>query len=194
MTRAVEIMRSGELGRIGKAEADFLVPIPYREGELRWIREQGGGALMDLGCYPMHALRSTLGAEPTVREAHCAMERGVDVETRAELDFAGVPASLYTAMNTDKFGATLRVIGERGTLEILNFVAPQLGCRFTVAVGGETRSEPTAGPATYVAQLAELGDVLLRDGTQLISAGDSLGNMAAIDAVYAKAGVDRAFE
>jgi len=44
-----------------------------------------------------------------------------------------------------------------------------------------------------VAQLAELGDVLLRGKPQLITAPDSLGNMAAIDAIYAAAGVARDF-
>jgi predicted dehydrogenase len=193
MKRAVEIMRSGELGRIERADAFFEVPIPYREGELRWTREQGGGALMDLGCYPMHALRSVMGGEPKVLAAECTMEHAVDVATRAEMEFGGVPATLACSMKPQRFGATLTLKGANGTLEIRNFVAPQMGCRFTVTIGGKEREEPTAGPATYVAQLLELGDVLLRRKPQLITAADSLGNMAAIDAVYAKAGVDRTF-
>ncbi len=193
MQRAVAIARSGELGRLERAEASFEVPIPYREGELRWTREQGGGALMDLGCYPIHCLRSVLGSEPKVLAASCAMEHGVDVTTKAELDFAGVPASLSTSMKPDRFGARLLLTGAQGSLEILNFVAPQMGCRFTVTIGGTPREEPTAGPATYVAQLAELGDVLLRGKKQLITNADSLGNMATIDTIYAKAGVERAF-
>ena len=193
MLRAVAILRSGELGALESAEASFEVPIPYREGELRWTREQGGGALMDLGCYPVHCLRSALGGEPKVLSASCVLEHDVDVTTKAELDFAGVPAGLSTSMKPERFGATLRVKGSKGSLELLNFVAPQLGCKLTVTIGGTARDEPTAGPATYVAQLAELGDVLLRGKKQLITNADSLGNMAAIDAIYAKAGVERAF-
>jgi len=193
MQRAVTIVRSGELGRLTNAEAFFDVPIPYREGELRWTREQGGGALMDLGCYPVHALRSVLGGEPKVLSASCVLEHGVDVSTTTALDFAGVPASLSCSMKPERFGATLRLTGAQGSLEILNFVAPQLGCRFTVTVGGKSREEPTAGPATYVAQLAELGEVLLRGKAPLITNADSHGNMTAIDAIYAKAGVERAF-
>lgn len=193
MQRAVAIARSGELGALQSAEASFEVPIPYREGELRWTREQGGGALMDLGCYPVHCLRSVLGHEPKVVSASCVMEHDVDVTTRAELDFAGLPARLSTSMKPERFGATLRLKGSKGSLELLNFVAPQLGCKLTVTVGGVARDEPTAGPATYVAQLAELGDVLARGKEQLITNADSLGNMAAIDAIYAKAGVARDF-
>lgn len=194
MKRAVEIVKSGELGKAVRADAHFSVPIPYREGELRWTREQGGGALMDLGCYPSHALRSVMLCEPTVLSASCAMEHHVDVTTKAELDFSGVPATLVTSMKPEKFGATLIYKGERGTMEIQNYLAPQMGCRFTVTVGGKTREEPTAGDATYVAQLKELGDVLLRGKTQLITAADSLGNTTMIDGIYAKAGVDRRFD
>ncbi|HEY4943417.1 MAG TPA: Gfo/Idh/MocA family oxidoreductase [Rhizomicrobium sp.] len=193
MQRAVAIARSGELGKIQNVEASFEVPIPYSEGELRWTREQGGGALMDLGCYPVHCLRSVMGSEPSVLKATCTMEHEVDVTTKADLEFAGVPAKLSTSMKPERFGAALRLTGQHGTLEILNFVAPQMGCRFTVTVDGKSRDEPTAGPPTYVAQLAELGDVLLRNKKQLITAADSLGNMSAIDAIYAKAGVARNF-
>jgi predicted dehydrogenase len=96
-------------------------------------------------------------------------------------------------MKPERFGAMLKLIGEKGTMEIQNYLAPQIGCRFTVTVGGTERKEATDGPATYVAQLAELGDVLLRGKPQLITNADSLGNMTAIDAIYATAGVDREF-
>jgi predicted dehydrogenase len=194
MMRAVEIARSGELGRIERVDADFSVPIPYREGELRWTREQGGGALMDLGCYPTHALRSVMGTEPKVLRAQCAMEHEVDVTTRAELDFAGVPATLACSMKPERFGATLKLAGDKGTMQIQNYLAPQMGCRFTVTVAGRERTEATDGPATYVAQLAELGDVLLRGKAQLITNADSLGNMTAIDAIYHAAGINRSFD
>ena len=193
MKRAVEIARSGELGKVVRADADFSVPIPYREGELRWTHEQGGGALMDLGCYPTHALRSVMAGEPKVLRASCALDHDVDVTTKAELDFSGVPATLTCSMNPERFGATLKLTSENGTLEIVNYLAPQMGCRFTVTIGGVERKEPTAGDATYVAQLKELGDVLLRAKAQLITNADSLGNMTAIDAIYAAAGVARVF-
>ncbi len=194
MKQAVEISRSGELGNLVRVDADFSVPIPYREGELRWTREHGGGALMDLGCYPAHALRSVMGSEPRVLGASCILEHDVDLTTRAELEFGAVSSSLTCSMAPGRFIANLKLRGEKGTMEIANYIAPQMGCRFTVTVDGEERSEPTAGPATYVAQLAELGDVLLRGKSQLITAADSLGNMSLIDAIYKAAGVSREFE
>ena len=192
MRRAVEIVASRELGRLVEAEAIFDAPIPNRPDELRWIVNQGGGALMDLGCYCVHVLRTLAGGEPDVNRARCAVERGVDTATEAELSFPnGMTAKLSTSM-TAKFSATLRLKGEKGSLAISNFLAPQMGCKFTVEIGGKTREEPVDGPSTYDAQLAHVGDVLLRGAETITGGQDAVANMACIEAIYAAAGFKRA--
>jgi predicted dehydrogenase len=193
MRRAVQIVASGELGRLVEAEAIFDVPIPYRPGELRWIAAQGGGALMDLGCYCVHALRTLAACEPKIANARCTVVHGVDETTVAELSFPnGMTAKLRTSMEAPNFIATLRLRGERGSLDISNYLAPQMGCRFTVEVGGKTRAEPTDGPTTYEAQLAHVADVLLRGAAPLTGGADAVANMECIDAIYAAAGFQRA--
>jgi predicted dehydrogenase len=54
-------IRSGHVGKILSMEAAFSVPIPYRPGELRHTLETGGGALMDLGTYCIHMVRTMAG-------------------------------------------------------------------------------------------------------------------------------------
>jgi hypothetical protein len=97
-------------------------------------------------------------------------------------------------MKTERMDIRLKLIGENGSMEITGYTIPQWGCTFNVTVGGVTRAERTEGPATYVAQLTELGDVLLRGKPQLVTNEDSLANMTAIDAVFAAAGVNREFD
>ncbi len=192
MRRALEIVASGELGRLIEADAVFDVEIPYTPGELRWIPAQGGGALMDLGCYCVHALRTIAGCEPTIASAKCTVVRGVDETTVAELRFPnGLRARLHTSMKSPRFTATLTLKGEQGSLDISNFLAPQMGCRFTVEVGGRTREEPTDGPSTYAAQLAHVADVMLRGAKPLTGGADAIANMECIDAIYAAAGYTR---
>jgi predicted dehydrogenase len=96
-------------------------------------------------------------------------------------------------MTSKGFAARFFVEGEKGSFEILNYVAPQMGVRFTVTVDGKTREEPTEGDATYVAQLKHVADVLLRGAKQLTGGADSIAQMEAIDATYAAAGMDRTF-
>ncbi len=193
MRRALEIVTSGELGKLVAADAVFDTPIPYRPGELRWIVAQGGGALMDLGCYCVHALRTLAGCEPVVDSAACTVVHGVDETTAAELSFSnGLRAKLHTSMKAEGFVATLKLKGEKGSLSIVNYLAPQMGSQFTVEVGGKTREERTDGPGTYDAQLAHVGDVLLRGAKPLTGGADAIGNMACIEGIYAKAGFERA--
>jgi predicted dehydrogenase len=188
MRRAEALARGGALGRITRAEAEFKGNIPRSADELRWRRDLGGGALMDLGCYPTHALRTLLGAEPTVVSAKGVFEIGVDTDIEAELDFGGAPARLATGMVSPTFSARLALEGERGSIEIINYLAPQMGCRFTTTIDGETATEPTEGPSTYAAQLIHLGEVLSGKTTLLTGGADAIGNMAAIGAIYAAAG------
>jgi predicted dehydrogenase len=188
MHDAVALMRSGALGRPVSAEAFFDVPIARSETELRWRAELGGGALMDLGCYPLHALRSLLGAEPAVRAASAEFVDGVDASFRAELDFAGVPAAIRSSMVAERPGAALTIVCEQGRLEIINFVAPQIGCRVTVVQDGVERIAPTDGPTTYAAQLDHVTAVWGGEERPLLDGEDAVAQMAAIDAIYAAAG------
>jgi predicted dehydrogenase len=187
--RAEALIASGVLGRITSAAAEFHIAVPRTPGELRWSAEQGGGGLMDLGCYPVHALRTLLKTEPTVVAARAVFEDGVDSDLSADLAFpAGVTGRIACSMTPPRFSAWLRLDGERGRLDIQNFLAPQMGCRFTTTVGGETTEHPTDGPSTYAAQLNHLYAVLKEGVTPLVGGADAVANMAAIDAIYTAAG------
>ena len=193
LRRAFAIAASGELGRLIEAEAVFDVTIPYKPGELRWIASQGGGALMDLGCYCVHVLRMVAASEPAITSADCEIVHDVDETTVAEFAFpGGLKAKLHTSMKAPAFKATLHVRGEKGSMDISNFLAPQMGCEFTVEVGGKTRHEPTDGLPTYSAQLAHVGDVMLRGAVPLTGGADAVATMECIEAIYAKAGIKRA--
>ena len=185
MRRAEALLAEGAIGAVTGGAAEFHVTIKRDPGELRWIREQGGGGLMDLGCYPLHALRTLLKAEPVVASASAVFEDGVDSDLSAELVFPGeVRARIACSMTQPRFSAWLRLEGEAGVLEIQNFLAPQMGCRFTTTVDGQVAEHPTDGKPTYAAQLDHLHAVMTGSETPLTGGADAIANMAAIDAIY----------
>jgi predicted dehydrogenase len=189
MRRAEQIVASGALGRLTKGEGVFNVAIAKTPGELRWSVEQGGGGLMDLGCYPLHALRTLIGSEPEVESAEAEFVDGVDSRMSAHLRFAGgVEGSIACAMIAERPSAALTLTGERGSMTIVNFLAPQIGCRFTTTIDGVTAEEPVEGPTTYEAQLEDLRAVMLDGVPQKTGGADAIGNMEAIDAIYRAAG------
>ncbi len=185
MMRALEVLASGELGPIVGAEAVFDVVIPKREGELRWIREQGGGALMDLGCYPLHALRTLLGVEPVVRSATARWDGGVDAALGAELDFGGVPARIHCDMQATERKILLRVDGDKASMTLESFVHPY---RDNGGLRIGDRWEPALPMTTYEAQLDHVVEVLAGRAKPLTGGEDAVATMAAIDAIYAAAG------
>ena len=196
--RILTICRGGELGRIARLEARFTAPIRDRS-DIRWNLALGGGASMDLGCYPVHWCRTVMGSEPEVVAAKAREgPPRVDVEMAAELRFprnaraggAPVPASIYCSMDGDApFEATLDVIGSEGALHVRNPLAPQLGHRIELRQGGETREETAPGRSTYHHQLEAVVSAL-REGARLPTGGaDAIANLRVLDGVYRAAGL-----
>ena len=187
--RITEIVRSGELGDLLEASGRFEAPIARDAGEFRWRRELGGGALMDLGVYPLSWLRGVFAAEPEVANARATIENGVDAEIDAKLLFpSGAVATVKASMVARQFAATLDVKGTRGALNVENPLVPQMGHVLTVTANGETRSERAEGPSTFAAQLSAVCESI-RDGTPFpLRERDFVRSMAAIDAVRAGVG------
>jgi predicted dehydrogenase len=186
---AEAMIRAGTLGAIRGGHAVLHVNIQRSPDELRWRADLGGGGLMDLGCYPIHALRTLIGEEPSVRSASGAFEGRVDTRISAELAFpGGASATVGCAMVTDAISATLTLEGELGRLEITPFIAPQRRGRLTTTIAGQTTVIEASGPSSYEAQLIHLGEVLSGKAMPLTGGKDSVANMAAIDAIYAAAG------
>jgi predicted dehydrogenase len=191
---ALETLRSGAIGRIRHIEATFNATLPDTPGELRYVEALGGGALMDLGCYCMHWIRTVAGDEPSVVRAvaRCSTP-GVDIEVEAELAFTSGPtATLKCSMQPDDglLYRRLRVQGESGLLDFENPVSPHAGA--TLAVESDRPSMPqivAGGESTFHYQLRHVLDVIDGRAQPLTGGEDAVNNMRAIDALYRAAGL-----
>ena len=149
---------------------------------------------MDLGCYPVHWLRSLAGEEPSVVAATARLSPlGADESLTAELEFgAGSRGRVECAMTPGlALTQALRVEADRGTLDVSGMVFPHLGHSVREVTSGIARTFTVAGQETYDHQLAAVVTAL-GDGQPLPTEGaDLVANMAVIDAIYARAGVKR---
>jgi predicted dehydrogenase len=188
--RTIEIVRSGELGKLLSVEAGFG-GMGRPHDDIRWSWPLAGGALMDVGCYPVHLLRTVVGTEPTVMSA--SADPGlpnVDGDMRIELAFAdGVTGLVRTSMQSPESYIYAKFIGEEGELEVANPFIPQDGNTLTIRSGGTTRSETTTTEASYNFQLRAVANALLHGGPILTDVDDAIRNMDVIDAAYLAAGL-----
>ena len=149
MLRALEIVASGEIGDLVSVESGFVIPGAPHD-DIRWNLSLAGGGLMDVGCYPVHLLRSIVGTEPTVTSAVAIEgEPGVDGEITVELEFpGGIAGRVRSSMiaTTPEIYAT--ITGSAGVLEISNPFIPARGSAITVRVGEDQREEATTAEIT----------------------------------------------
>jgi predicted dehydrogenase len=193
--RALAAVRAGRIGRIRHIEAVFNANLPDTPGELRYVEALGGGALMDLGCYCMHWIRTMAGDEPTIVKAwaRCGVP-GVDLDVDAELAFTSGPTARLRCSMQPADGLLyrrLRVEGDRGLLEIENPVSPHAGA--TLSIEAETNSSPpeitSGGDTTFHYQLRHVLEVIAGRARPLTGGEDAVNNMRALDAVYRAAGL-----
>jgi predicted dehydrogenase len=191
MARAVEIVRSGELGDLRRLDAWMQVPL-FKRRDIRFELPLAGGAQMDLGAYTTHQVRTLSGEEPTVVSA-TAKERspGIDRWMRAELAF---PSGAVGRTTVSLYGAVpvsvgFRVVGSEGQLKVMNPTMPSIYSRFSVQVGDRRRRETFPRTATYRHQLEAFTTAVLDGGPVLTPPADSVATMEAIDAIYTASGL-----
>ncbi|MGW5386327.1 Gfo/Idh/MocA family protein [Nocardia sp. NPDC003963] len=188
--KAVAIVRSGELGEILSIEAWMCTPNPPNRNP-RWQYALGGGALMEVGCYPVHLSR-TLGGEPRVTAAQAVLHTPqVDRSIRADMEFPnGATGRLTASMWSHRLLAIgARVLGTDGELRISNPFAPMLWNRISVRHGARWRHERLTRQHTYLFQLAAFVDSV-RTGSQIpTDPADGVANMVVMDAIYRAAGL-----
>ena len=180
------------LGPLHHIEAEFSAR-RFAADDIRMQLDLGGGALMDLGCYPVHWIRTVAGAEPVVVAARARVgPPGVDVDMRASLELpGGVTAELRSASRPGGREARLVVEGERGRLVAENPLAPQVGNRIvTVTTDGTgDTDESVDGDTSFAYQLDAFVAAATDGTTPLVPVDDSVANMATIDAIYRAAGL-----
>lgn len=150
-----EVRRLIETGTIGELVA-FQSFFSYRNLDPTDIRNQvttGGGALLDIGCYPVNAARMLFGSEPEEVKALVRRhpEFGTDVVTSALLDFGGRHAT-FTVSTVAEPDQRVDVVGTEGRLriEIPFNIPPDRPTRMVVFAGGE----PPVSPGTRMIEIA----------------------------------------
>jgi predicted dehydrogenase len=187
-------LEQGRIGDITRIDADFSVEIRDSDEEIRQLPETGGGAMMDLGCYPLSWSLHLRGPELTVVDAKAeTTKRGVDETLEARLRSGDTWVHLTTSMaQGTRFNAEMTIAGTEGLIHFGNPLAPHLGGSVSMrrADGSEVdQLRPVSAISTYTWQLAAIVDAL-KSGRQLPTEGQViLDQQERLDAIYESAGL-----
>ncbi len=191
--RLLAIIRSGQLGAIRHIEAHLCAP-NFKRHDIRYRYDLAGGATMDMGCYPIHLVRTLAGAEPRVTHAKAlctGRDRLVDRAMTADLAFGdGRTGRIICSMWSRRvFDTSAIVVGERGELRVRNPFLPHLYHRLRLRANGQTMAERVPGDSTYTHQLRAFVAAVRTGAAFPTTPEDAVANMRVIDAVYLAAGL-----
>ncbi|MFC9594224.1 Gfo/Idh/MocA family protein [Streptomyces sp. NPDC056944] len=189
--RIAELVRDGAVGEVRTVQADFGLAGPFDAAHRLRDPAVGGGALLDLGVYPVSFAHLLLG-EPSAVHAHARISpEGVDLNTGMLLGWdSGASALLSCSLEADT-PLTASVTGTAGRIDVpRGFFFPE---RFTLHRAGREPEEFVSAddPHSLRHEAAEVMRCLRAGATEspLVPLDGSLAVMRTLDAVRDRVGV-----
>jgi predicted dehydrogenase len=129
--RVAELVKDGEIGAVRAIEADFSGANAYDPRSRLFDRQQGGGALLDLGVYTLSLTTMLLGDPDHVQSQATYAPSGVDEQVVMTLGYVAGPLAVLTASirTTGRNEAVIR--GSGGSIHIPGPICCPTGFRVT---------------------------------------------------------------
>jgi predicted dehydrogenase len=188
--RARALADSGELGDV-RAIAGFFSYYNDEAGNVRNVPDFGGGGLLDIGCYLVHAARLIFAAEPSRVAGAVDIDPrfGVDRLASLLLDFDGRQA-IGTCGTQLQYYQRIQIVGTRGRAEIeIPFNAPpDRPCRLFVDRTGALDNSGIDviefGTCNqFTLQAEAFAGAILEQRPQPVPLEDAVANAACLDAI-----------
>ena len=184
------IVASGEIGPVHQVMADFGFLAPSDPTHRVNARELGGGALLDLGIYPLSIAVALLGPVASVRAQAQFGPTGVDLQTGFTLLHEGGAMSLCSCSLKARTPAELTVSGELGHVRMNTMFHRTASVTVTTAAGSRTIDTPYLGNG-YIHEALE-AQRCLRAGlleSEGMTLDQTLALMGILDEIRAQVGL-----
>jgi predicted dehydrogenase len=192
--KLVELVRGGAVGPVRIVRTAFSHTLPEDSDDVRWDAALEGGALMDVGCYCVSALRLLLGEPQRVSAESVTGREGVDGRMLGVLRFEGdMLGSLECAFDTVPRMA-IEVVGVEGTLlseDPWHGWAPKLT---RIAPDGAREDVPVEPVNAYAREVTDLSAAIRTGSTPRLGREDAVAQARTIEALYRSAAEGRPVE
>lgn len=118
MTRIHEIIDAGTLGEIRVVSADHTQSAPVDPAHRMNALELGGGALLDLGIYPLSFVHDILGAPVTVQASARMLDTGADSDVATVMTHASGALSTTFSSSRGVGPNSAHIVGSLARIDI----------------------------------------------------------------------------
>lgn len=187
----VEVLASGRIGEPRIVEADFGFRRAVDPTHRLFDLSQGGGALLDLGIYPIQLCSLVLGTPSSVTATATLGSTGVDEQVAALLEHPGGAVGIVKAALRVDLACRARISGTEGAIEL---PAPH-HCPASLTVVTSTGLDRIDAPFDGDGLRFEIDEVhrCLRDGrleSDVMPLDETLTLMSTLDEIRSQIGLD----
>jgi predicted dehydrogenase len=188
--KLIDLVKGGAVGEVRVVRSAFTFRL-LRPDNIRFVSELGGGCLFDLGCYCVDASRLLLGAEPVEAQAFAEWnDQGVDTQLVGTLRFANGAVAHFDCSLMMERREFVEAAGPEGAVSSASgtFVNSTDEVELVQYRGREPQILHTVtGDNHYRLMVEHFSDVAQGRATLSHGIAQSVGNLAAIEALYLSA-------
>jgi predicted dehydrogenase len=192
MARLREIVAAGTIGDIRSMTADHAQLLPSDPGHRINALELGGGALLDLGIYPVSFASQLFGTPQSVQAVATFKETGADAQVATMFRYAGGQIATTYSASTTRGPNEAAVLGTEGHIELDSVWYTATGLRVYDASGALTEQfRPAVNGRGMHFQAAE-AERLVGEGRiagEILPPQETVAIMATLDEIRQQIGL-----
>ena len=145
--RIRSLIADGAIGELREIQSDFHFRVSRRDN-IRMSAELQGGALRDVGCYPVRLAQEFFGEHRSAWAAREPGGHGVDIETWGSLGYSDGRRLLLSCGMRREYDTFSRLLGTAGQIEVSNLFHPGPGDHMRL-------HQPGVEPVSWTAPVSE---------------------------------------
>jgi xylose dehydrogenase (NAD/NADP) len=183
---ARRLMHEGAVGQVRFVRGSFCICLD-RPDDVRWRPELGGGALWDVGSYPVSFIRRMAGDPEEVFGWQTLSESGVDETFAGLLRYRSGVLGLFDCGFRTLQRSEAQVFGTEGTLTIRQPYTINGESKILLRRGSEEKEFGVRDIDVYQCEVDALTAAVLDGAALPVSLSSSRSNVATMSALYASA-------
>jgi xylose dehydrogenase (NAD/NADP) len=187
--RLAELARDGTIGDVRLMRSQFSFTLT-RADDVRWQADVGGGALLDVGCYCVSAMRLVAGEPATVFAQHVLAPGGADVRFTATVGFEDGALGHFDCGFDMPMRREIEVVGSEGVL----FLEPAFGSDdgvLRLRRGEDVEQIDVPKTHRYQLEVENLSRATRGEEEPLLDRAESVAQARTIEALHRSAETDR---
>ena len=182
--RIRQIIDSGGIGEVISASGAFTFLLDLMTPNIRLQPNMGGGSLLDVGCYPVTAIRWALNAEPIRVYATAKLRNDVDLSMKGILFFADGRTAMFDCGFTLPMRQWFEIVGTEGVIYLPDMWLPDARGKIYIQHGEQAIEDFDVGGRDQIAcMIEEFGRAIQEKRDPKPSADEGVKTLKVLDAL-----------